>query len=181
MVDSWVVIHHAMTATFEALGRALHTRRQAVLGEGGVAVHGIDLSTAMVRRLRAKPGGRDIGVTIGDFATTRVDGSFPLVYLVFNTIGNLTTQEAQVACFRNAAAHLEPGGTFGLGARALLDAWRGTAHETAAAQPGPAGAEAPLDPNAVLVCVHRSQPVSVGRVSFPTLRTGLVSAHHHMW
>ena len=71
-------------------------------------VHGIDMSTAMVERLRAKPGGDDIAVTIGDFATTRVDGSFSLVYLVYNTIGNLTTQDAQVACFRNAAAHLEP-------------------------------------------------------------------------
>ena len=51
-------------------------------------------------------------MTIGDFATTSVDGSFALAYLVFNTIGNLTTQEAQVACFRNVAAHLEPGGRF---------------------------------------------------------------------
>ena len=75
-------------------------------------VHGIELSEAMVARLRAKPGGEDIGVTIGDFATTTVDGSFSLVYLVFNTIMNLTTQAAQVACFRNAAAHLEPGGCF---------------------------------------------------------------------
>ena len=66
----------------------------------------------MVARLRAKPGGDAIGVTIGDFATTRVDGTFRLAYLVFNTIMNLTTQEAQVACFRNVAAHLEPGGCF---------------------------------------------------------------------
>ncbi len=72
-------------------------------------VHGIDLSKAMVARLRAKPGGEDIDVTIGDFATTTVDGSFSLVYLVFNTIRNLTTQAAQVACFRNAAAHLAAG------------------------------------------------------------------------
>ena len=62
--------------------------------------------------LRAKPGGAAIGVTIGDFATTRVDGAFSLAYLVFNTIMNLTTQEAQVACFGNAAAHLAPGGCF---------------------------------------------------------------------
>src|SRR2546423_6533309 len=78
----------------------------------GVPVHGIDLSEAMVARLRAKPGGEEIGVTIGDFATTTVDGSFSLAYLVFNTIMNLATQEAQVACFRNVAAHLEPGGGF---------------------------------------------------------------------
>jgi hypothetical protein len=66
----------------------------------------------MVARLRAKPGGEDIGVTIGDFATTTVDGPFSVAYLVFNTIMNLTTQAAQVACFRNVAAHLEPGGGF---------------------------------------------------------------------
>jgi len=66
----------------------------------------------MVARLRAKPGGDVIGVTIGDFATTRVDGTFSVAYLVFNTIMNLTTQAAQVACFRNVAAHLEPGGCF---------------------------------------------------------------------
>ncbi len=66
----------------------------------------------MVARLRAKPGGEEIGVTIGDFSTTRVDGTFSLAYLVFNTIGNLTTQAAQVACFQNVAAHLEPGGCF---------------------------------------------------------------------
>ena len=66
----------------------------------------------MVARLRAKPEAEEIGVTIGDFATTTVDGSFTLAYLVFNTINNLTTQAAQVACFRNVAAHLEPGGRF---------------------------------------------------------------------
>jgi SAM-dependent methyltransferase len=82
------------------------------LARRGVPVHGIDLSQAMVARLRAKPGGEDIGVTIGDFATTTVDGTFSLAYLVYNTIGNLTTQAAQVACFRNAAAHLESGGCF---------------------------------------------------------------------
>ena len=82
------------------------------LAARGVPVAGIDLSRAMVARLRAKPGGEAIEVVIGDIATTRVDGSFSLVYLVFNTIMNLTTQAAQVACFRNAAAHLDPGGTF---------------------------------------------------------------------
>ena len=96
-----------------ALEFAIGTGRIALpLAQRGVPVHGIDMSEAMVARLRAKPGGEDIGVTIGDFATTTVDGSFSLVYLVFNTIMNLTTQAAQVACFRNAAAHLEPGGCF---------------------------------------------------------------------
>ena len=78
----------------------------------GAPVHGIDLSPDMVAQLRAKPGGDAIGVTIGDFATATSPGRFRLAYLVFNTIGNLTTQDAQVACFRNAAAHLEPGGCF---------------------------------------------------------------------
>ena len=98
-------------------GRALElgigTGRIALpLAQRGVSVHGIDVSKAMVARLRAKPGGEDIGVTIGDFSTTKVDGPFSVAYLVFNTISNLTTQEAQVACFRNVAAHLEPGGCF---------------------------------------------------------------------
>jgi SAM-dependent methyltransferase len=98
-------------------GRALElgigTGRIALpLAQRGVPVHGIDLSKAMAARLRAKPGGEDIGVTIGDFSSTTVDGTFSLAYLVFNTIMNLTTQEAQVACFRNVAAHLEPGGCF---------------------------------------------------------------------
>jgi SAM-dependent methyltransferase len=98
-------------------GRALElgigTGRIALpLAQMGVPVHGIDLSDAMVARLRAKPGGDDIRVTIGDFATTTVGGNFSLAYLVFNTIFNLTTQEAQVACFRNVAAHLVPGGCF---------------------------------------------------------------------
>jgi SAM-dependent methyltransferase len=75
-------------------------------------VHGIDLSEAMVARLRTKPGAEDIEVTIGDFATTRVEGTFSLAYLVFNTIMNLTTQDEQIACFENVAAHLEPGGCF---------------------------------------------------------------------
>ena len=98
-------------------GRALEfgvgTGRIALpLAERGVEVHGIDLSDAMLSRLRAKPGAERIGLTRGDFATTTVGGRFRLAYLVFNTIGNLTTQEGQVACFRNAAAHLEPGGCF---------------------------------------------------------------------
>jgi SAM-dependent methyltransferase len=82
------------------------------LAARGVRVHGIELSSAMTARLRAKPGGDEIGVTLGDFSTATVAGSFSLVYLVYNTIENLTTQAAQVACFRNASAHLEPGGLF---------------------------------------------------------------------
>ncbi|WP_329037508.1 class I SAM-dependent methyltransferase [Streptomyces sp. NBC_01725] len=106
-----------LLAGLAAGGRALElgvgTGRVALpLAERGVPVHGIDLSRAMVARMRDKPGGDAIGVTIGDFATTRVDGTFSVAYLVFNTIMNLTTQAAQVACFRNVADHLAPGGCF---------------------------------------------------------------------
>jgi len=98
-------------------GRALElgigTGRIALpLAQRGVPVHGIELSKAMAATLRAKPGGEDIGVTIGDFSRASVDGTFSVAYLVFNTIMNLTTQAAQVACFRNVATHLEPGGCF---------------------------------------------------------------------
>jgi SAM-dependent methyltransferase len=96
-----------------ALELGIGTGRIALpLARRGVRVHGIDLSEAMVARLRAKPGGDEIPVTIGDFAATRVDGTFSVAYLVFNTIMNLTTQDEQVACFQNVAAHLEPGGCF---------------------------------------------------------------------
>jgi SAM-dependent methyltransferase len=96
-----------------ALELGIGTGRIALpLAGRGVKVHGIDLSEAMVSRLRAKPGSEEIGVTVGDFATTRVDGMFSLAYLVFNTIANLTTQDEQVACFQNVADHLAPGGCF---------------------------------------------------------------------
>ncbi|MER6438982.1 class I SAM-dependent methyltransferase [Streptomyces sp. NPDC001185] len=106
-----------LLADLAAGGRALEfgigTGRIALpLARRGVPVHGIDMSRAMVARLRAKPGGDAVGVTIGDFATAKVPGTFAVAYLVFNTINNLTTQDAQVACFRNAAAHLDPGGRF---------------------------------------------------------------------
>ena len=102
-----------MAGAGAVLEMGIGTGRVALpLSQRGIAVHGIDLSEAMVARLRAKPGGGRIPVTIGDFATTRVPGAFSLVYLVYNTITNLTTQDAQVACFQNAAAHLAPGGRF---------------------------------------------------------------------
>jgi len=82
------------------------------LSRRGIRVHGIELSPAMIARLRTEPGADAVGVTIGDFTTARVDGTFTLVYLVRNTITNLTTQDDQVDCFRNVAAHLEPGGRF---------------------------------------------------------------------
>ena len=96
-----------------ALELGIGTGRIALpLAQRGVDVHGIDLSSAMVARLREKPGGDGIPVVIGDFATARAEGRFSLAYLVFNTINTLTTQDEQVACFENVAAHLEPGGHF---------------------------------------------------------------------
>lgn len=82
------------------------------LAKRGVEVHGIDFSGAMLSKLTEKVGGDRIPITQGDFATTSSEGSFSLVYLIFNTIMNLTTQDAQVKCFQNAAAHLDPGGRF---------------------------------------------------------------------
>jgi SAM-dependent methyltransferase len=98
-------------------GRALElgvgTGRIALpLSQQGVRVEGIDLSPDMVARLREKPGGDEIAVTIGDFATTKVPRPFRVAYLVFNTIMNLTSQDEQVECFRNVAAHLESRGHF---------------------------------------------------------------------
>jgi SAM-dependent methyltransferase len=96
-----------------ALEFAVGTGRVAIpLAARGVAVSGIELSVPMARQLRVNDDARRIKVTIGDMATTRVDGTYRLVYLVFNAIGLLTTQDQQVACFANAAAHLEPGGHF---------------------------------------------------------------------
>ncbi len=96
-----------------ALEFAVGTGRVALpLAARGVPVSAIELSPAMIDRLRTKDGAEQIEVTIGDMATTRVEGRFRLVYLVFNTIGNLTTQDQQVACFANAADHLEVGGCF---------------------------------------------------------------------
>jgi Methyltransferase domain len=113
VVESAVDFLAAFAGGGAALELGIGTGRIALpLAARGVPVHGIDLSEAMVARLRAKPGGDAIPVTIGDFATTRVEGTFSLVYVVFNTIMNLRTQEAQVACFENAASHLERDGLF---------------------------------------------------------------------
>jgi SAM-dependent methyltransferase len=102
-----------LAGTGAALELGVGTGRIAIpLRRRGVPVHGIDLSPHMVARLRATPGGGDVGVTVGDLATTRVGGPFRLVYLVRNTIMNLTTRDDQVACFANVAAQLEPGGCF---------------------------------------------------------------------
>jgi SAM-dependent methyltransferase len=113
VVDPVVDFLVELAGSGRALELGIGTGRIAVpLARRGVPVHGIELSKAMAARLHAKPDAEDIGVTIGDFATTTVEGKFSVAYLVFNTIGNLTTQSAQVACFRNVAAHLDPGGCF---------------------------------------------------------------------
>jgi SAM-dependent methyltransferase len=112
-IDTAVDFLAELAGSGRALELGIGTGRVAVpLAQRGVPVSGIDMSKAMVARLHAKPDGTDIPVTIGDFATARVDGTFSVAYLVFNTISNLTTQAAQVACFRNVAAHLAPGGCF---------------------------------------------------------------------
>ena len=96
-----------------ALELAIGTGRIALpLSERDVEVHGIDISEAMVSRLRAKPGGDAIPVTIGNFADVPVEGRYALIYLVFNTLFALLTQDEQVRCFRNVAGHLEEGGVF---------------------------------------------------------------------
>ena len=113
VVEPMVELLAGLAGDGAALELGVGTGRIALpLAERGVAVHGIELSEAMVARLRAKPGAERIGVTIGDFATATVDGRFTVAYLVANTIMNLTTQDEQVTCFQNVAAHLEPGGCF---------------------------------------------------------------------
>ncbi len=113
VVDPTVDFLAGLAGDGAALEFGIGTGRIALpLSRRGVSVHGIDLSDAMVARLREKPGAERIGVTLGDFATTKVDGVFSLAYIVYNTISNLTTQDSQVACFQNAAAHLGPGGCF---------------------------------------------------------------------
>jgi len=113
VVDPAVDFLAARSGSGAALELGVGTGRIALpLSRRGVKVHGIELSPPMVAQLRSKPGAEAIGVTVGDFATVRVDRTFSLAYLVRNTIMNLTTQDEQVACFANVAAHLEAGGCF---------------------------------------------------------------------
>jgi methyltransferase family protein len=134
VIEATVEFLAALAGDGAALELGIGTGRIALpLASRGVAVHGIDLSADMVARLRSKPSGEDIPVTIGDFATAKVGGTFALAYVVFNTIGNLTTQEAQLACFANVATHLVPGGCFvielGVGSGAPLEVFHlGEAH-----------------------------------------------------
>jgi SAM-dependent methyltransferase len=113
VVEPAVELLAALAGGGAALELGIGTGRIALpLAARGVRVAGIDSSEPMLARLRAKPGADEIEVAVGDFSTTRVAGEFSLVYLVYNTIFNLVTQDAQVACFENVAAHLEPGGCF---------------------------------------------------------------------
>ena len=111
--DATVAFLAELAAGGAVLELGIGTGRVALpLAERGVEIHGIDASEAMVVRLRAKPGGADIPVTIGDFAEVGVEGQFSLVFVVFNTFFALLTQDDQVRCFRNVAAHLAEGGRF---------------------------------------------------------------------
>jgi SAM-dependent methyltransferase len=113
VLDATASFLAAVAGRGRALELAIGTGRVALpLSQLGVRVSGIDLSPFMVERLRSKPGADAIDIVVGDMCSTRVDGTFQLVYLVYNTIGNLITQDDQVECFRNAAAHLGPGGCF---------------------------------------------------------------------
>jgi SAM-dependent methyltransferase len=113
VVDPVVDLLAGLAGDGRALELGIGTGRIAIpLAARGIEVAGIELSRAMASRLGVKPGGKTIAVTIGDFSSATAEGSFRVAYLVFNTIMNLTTQEAQVECFRNVARHLEPGGTF---------------------------------------------------------------------
>jgi SAM-dependent methyltransferase len=103
----------ALAGAGRALEFAIGTGRVSIpLAERGVPVTGIELSEPMIARLREKASEEALPVITGDMATTRAPGQFTLVYLVYNTIGNLLTQAEQVECFRNAARHLVPGGRF---------------------------------------------------------------------
>jgi SAM-dependent methyltransferase len=109
VVDALVALADGGRAPELAIGTG---RIGLPLSERGVEVHGIELSPHMAARLQAKPGAERIELTVGDMTSARVEGTFSLVYLVFNTIMNVRTQEGQVEVFRNAADHLQPGGVF---------------------------------------------------------------------
>ncbi|MFI9613306.1 class I SAM-dependent methyltransferase [Streptomyces sp. NPDC052023] len=142
-----------------ALEFAIGTGRVAVpLAERGVGVTGIELSVPMVERLRTKADEASIPVIIGDMATTVAPGEYALVYLVFNTISNLLTQEEQVECFRNAARHLSPGGRF------VIELW---VPELRKLPPGRAAT------------VWQSEPGYIGLDTYDVLHQHVVSHHFH--
>lgn len=112
-IDAVVGLLEELAGGGPVLELAVGTGRIAApLAARGVPVSGIELSRAMAARVVDKPGGTAVSVTIGDMTSARVPGEYSLVYLVFNTISNVTTQDGQVAVFVNAAAHLRDGGLF---------------------------------------------------------------------
>ena len=142
-----------------ALEFAVGTGRVAVpLAERGVPVTGIELSGPMIDRLRTKVGEERIPVVVGDMATARAPGEYALVYLVFNTISNLLTQAEQVACFRNAARHLTPGGRF------VIELWVPELRRL------PPGQEA---------TVWHSEPDYIALDTYDVLQQHAVSHHFH--
>jgi SAM-dependent methyltransferase len=111
--DSGIELLAELARGGRALELGIGTGRLALpLAARGVEVHGIDASPAMIEKLRAKPGGESINVTVGDFAGVEAEGEFSLVYVVFNTFFALLSQDEQVRCFRNVAGRLTPGGLF---------------------------------------------------------------------
>ena len=163
VVDPVVDLLARLAGTGRALELAIGTGRIALpLAARGVPVAGIDDSEAMVARLRAKPGGEEIEVAIGDFATTRVPGEFAVVYLVFNTIFNLVTQDAQVACFET------PPRTSRREALRRRDARPGAA----AAPAGPDDPPVPRRPGRALVRRLRRRHAAVQLAALPLLRAG---------
>jgi len=142
-----------------ALELAIGTGRVAVpLSERGVPVTGIELSGPMIQRLRTKVGEDTIPVVVGDMASAVAPGTFTLVYLVYNTIANLLTQAEQVACFRNAARHLRPGGRF------VIELWVPELRRL------PPGQQA---------TVWHSEPAYIGLDTYDVLHQRVVSHHFH--
>ncbi|MFF0205700.1 class I SAM-dependent DNA methyltransferase [Streptomyces sp. NPDC005017] len=142
-----------------ALEFAIGTGRVAVpLARRGVPVTGIEMSAPMVERLRAKADADTLPVVMGDMATARAPGRFTLVYLVYNTISNLLTQEEQVDCFRNAARHLTPGGRF------VVELW---VPELRVLPPGRAAT------------VWHHEPGYIGLDTYDVLDQQVVSHHFH--
>ncbi|MEM9046687.1 MAG: class I SAM-dependent methyltransferase [Pseudomonadota bacterium] len=112
-IDEAIDLLSSLAETGRALELAIGTGRLALpLAARGIEVQGIDLSRAMIAKLRSKPGGETLKISVGDMTTVRMEGTFQLVFLAFNTICNLTSQDAQIACFQNAARHLAAGGCF---------------------------------------------------------------------
>ncbi len=169
----------ALASNGRALEMAIGTGRVAVpLAEAGVAVAGIELCQPMIDQLRTKASAEEIPVVLGDMTTARVDGDFNLVFLVFNGVSNVLTQDAQIAVFENAARHLVPGGHF------LIELWvpdlrtlpPGREGSVFAAHPGYLGADV-FDPVAQHVVSHH---VTFNRDAGTTAQI-FRSPHRYIW